>query len=186
MTVSASLHHLVVMHRAVVVLERGHGFGLDHGARDVGSGEGAHGVHRGPPREDEELDLVGPLLAQQARAEKALDFPERRHHIAAEVLDIGEVALGGAPAPGPDDHLAVLSEAMTKPSLSEIADIDAVRRALAPAAEGAVSFRVESAAETGGTVALIHVFNAYVCKGTEAEVTGLLAGAKLPWRIVWH
>ena len=64
-------------------------------------------------------------------------------------------------------------------------EIDAIRRALAPAA-GAVTFRIEKADEAGGTVALIHVFNAYDCKGTEAEVTGLLAGAKLPWRIVWH
>ena len=75
---------------------------------------------------------------------------------------------------------------MTKLSLSETADLDAMRRALAPAAEGSVSFRVEAAVEAGGTVALIHVFNAYDCKGTEAEVTGLLAGAKLPWRIAWH
>ena len=75
---------------------------------------------------------------------------------------------------------------MVKPSLSDNADLDAMRRALVPAAAGTVSFRVEAAAEAGGTVALIHVYNAYDCKGTEAEVTGLLAGAKLPWRIVWH
>ncbi len=49
-----------------------------------------------------------------------------------------------------------------------------MRRALAPATAGAVSFRVEAAAEAGGTVALVHVFDAYDCKGTEAEVTGLL------------
>jgi len=61
-----------------------------------------------------------------------------------------------------------------------------MRRALAPAADGAVSFRVEAAEEAGRTVALIHVFDAYDCKGTEAEVTGLLKEAKLPWRIVWH
>lgn len=73
-----------------------------------------------------------------------------------------------------------------KPTTSETDEIAAIRRALAPAAAGVVSFRVEPAAEAGGTVALIHVFNAYDCKGTEAEVTGLLAGAKLPWRIVWH
>jgi hypothetical protein len=62
----------------------------------------------------------------------------------------------------------------------------AMRRALAPAAAGVVSFRIEAAEEAGGAVALIHVFNAYDCRGTEAEVTGLLRGAKLPWRIVWH
>lgn len=73
---------------------------------------------------------------------------------------------------------------MTRPEA--IADeIDAMRRALAPAA-GVVTFRVEAAAEAGGTVALIHVFDAYDCKGTEAEVTGLLQGARLPWRLVWH
>lgn len=75
---------------------------------------------------------------------------------------------------------------MTRQIITETAEIDAMRRALAPAAAGAVSFRVEAAAEAGGTVALIHVFDAYDCKGTEAEVTGLLEGAKLPWRIVWH
>lgn len=75
---------------------------------------------------------------------------------------------------------------MTKPSPSEAAELAAMRRALAPAAEGVASFRVEAAVEAGGTVALIHVFDAYDCKGTEAEVTGLLKDAKLPWRIVWH
>ena len=69
---------------------------------------------------------------------------------------------------------------------SESNALDAMRRALAPAAAGVVSFRVEAATEKGGTVALIHVFNAYDCKGTEAEVAGLLQGAKMPWRIVWH
>lgn len=64
-------------------------------------------------------------------------------------------------------------------------ELAAMRRALAPAA-GAVTFRVEAAEEAGRAVALIHVFNAYDCKGTEAEVTGLLQGTKLPWRIVWH
>jgi len=64
--------------------------------------------------------------------------------------------------------------------------IDTMRRALAPAAVGALAFRVEAAAEAGGTVVLIHVYGAYDCKGTEAEVTGLLKGAALPWRIVWH
>jgi len=65
------------------------------------------------------------------------------------------------------------------------AELAAMHRALAPAA-GAVTFRVDAAEEPAGTVALIHVYNAYDCKGTEAEVTGLLQGAKLPWRIVWH
>ncbi len=59
-----------------------------------------------------------------------------------------------------------------------------MRKALAPAAVGALRFRVEPAAEDGA--ALIHVFGAYDCKGTEAEVEGLLKGYKLPWRIVWH
>jgi hypothetical protein len=73
-----------------------------------------------------------------------------------------------------------------KPISPEPAEIAVMRRALAPAAAGAVSFRVEAAEEAGRTVALIHVFDAYDCKGTEAEVTGLLRDAKLPWRIVWH
>ncbi len=61
-----------------------------------------------------------------------------------------------------------------------------MRRALSPAAVGALSFSVEPAEEARGTVALIHVFGAYDCKGTEAEVTGLLKNCPLPWRIVWH
>jgi hypothetical protein len=69
----------------------------------------------------------------------------------------------------------------------EIADeLAAMRRMLASAAVGAVSFGIEAAEEAGGAIALIHVFDAYDCKGTEAEVTFLLRGAKLPWRIVWH
>jgi hypothetical protein len=76
--------------------------------------------------------------------------------------------------------------AKQNPVPSDSDALAAMRRALAPAAAGAVSFRVEAAAEAGGTVALIHVFDAYDCKGTEAEVTGLLKDAKLPWRIVWH
>lgn len=75
---------------------------------------------------------------------------------------------------------------MTKPTIAEPAELAAMRRALAPAAAGAVTFRVEAAQEASGTVALIHVYDAYDCKGTEAEVTGLLKGASLPWRIVWH
>ena len=69
---------------------------------------------------------------------------------------------------------------------NQAAEIDAMRRALAPAAEGVQSFRVEAKEEAGGTVVLIHVFGAYDCKGTEAEVMGLLRGSKLPWRLVWH
>ena len=64
-------------------------------------------------------------------------------------------------------------------------ELAAMRRAIAPAS-GAVTFRIEAAEEAGRTIALIHVFNAYDCKGTEAEVTGLLQGTKLPWRLVWH
>jgi hypothetical protein len=69
---------------------------------------------------------------------------------------------------------------------SHLAEIDAVQRALAPAAAGPVRIRVGLAEEEGRAVALIHVFDAYDCKGTEAEITGLLRGAALPWRIVWH
>lgn len=75
---------------------------------------------------------------------------------------------------------------MTKPTTAEPAELAAMRRALAPAAEGTVSLRVEAAEEKGGTVALIHVYDAYDCKGIEAEVTGLLRAFALPWRIVWH
>lgn len=64
-------------------------------------------------------------------------------------------------------------------------ELAAMRRAIAPAA-GAVTFRIEAAEEAGRAIALMHVFNAYDCKGTEAEVTGLLRGAKLPWRLAWH
>lgn len=70
--------------------------------------------------------------------------------------------------------------------LAAVADALAeMRRVLAPAS-GAVTFRVEAAEAAGGPLALIHVFDAYDCKGTEAEIAGLLRGAKLPWRIVWH
>jgi len=75
---------------------------------------------------------------------------------------------------------------MTNASTNEADELAAMRRGLAPAAEGVQSFRIEAAEEAGGTVALIHVFGAYDCKGTEAEVTGLLRGCKLPWRLVWH
>lgn len=64
-------------------------------------------------------------------------------------------------------------------------ELAALRRAIAPAA-GAVTFRVEAAEEAGRAIALIHVFDAYDCKGTEAEVAGLLRGVTLPWRLVWH
>lgn len=64
-------------------------------------------------------------------------------------------------------------------------ELDAMRRAIMPAS-GAVTFRVEAAEDAGRPIALIHVYDAYDCKGTEAEVAGLLRGAKLPWRIVWH
>ena len=62
--------------------------------------------------------------------------------------------------------------------------IAAIRRALAAA--GGATFRVEPADEAGKPLVLIHVFGAYDCKGTEAEVAGLLKNAALPWRIVWH
>jgi hypothetical protein len=71
---------------------------------------------------------------------------------------------------------------MTRRTIPDPAELEAIRRALAPAAEGAVSLRVEG--EEGGAV--IHVFDAYDCKGTEAEIEGLLRGRKLVWRIVWH
>jgi hypothetical protein len=80
--------------------------------------------------------------------------------------------------------VSLVCETVTTPTISET--IDAMRRSLAPAAVGALSFRIEPAAEAGGTVALIHVYGAYDCKGTEAEVAGLLKDAALPWRIVWH
>jgi len=66
-------------------------------------------------------------------------------------------------------------------------DADAIqwiRRALAGA--GGATFRVEPVSEGGTALALIHVFDAYDCKGTEAEVAGLLKNSTLPWRIVWH
>jgi hypothetical protein len=63
-------------------------------------------------------------------------------------------------------------------------ELDLIRRALAPAAVGSLSFRVEPSEETG--LVLIHVFGAYDCRGTEAEVSGLLKDSKLRWRIVWH
>lgn len=56
---------------------------------------------------------------------------------------------------------------------------------LAPAAQGPVSFRVEIAGGDGA-VAVIHVYGAYDCKGTEAEIDGLLRGCGIGWRIVWH
>jgi hypothetical protein len=71
---------------------------------------------------------------------------------------------------------------MTKPTIPEPAELDAMRKALAPASEGVASLRVEG--EEGG--AIVHVYGAYDCKGTEAEVEGLLKDHKVRWRIVWH
>lgn len=75
---------------------------------------------------------------------------------------------------------------MPERKIAETAELEAMRRALAPAAVGTLAFRVEAVQEPGGRIALIHVFGAYDCKGTEAEIAGLLRGSKLPWRIVWH
>lgn len=69
---------------------------------------------------------------------------------------------------------------------SLVAEIDVVQRAVAPAAAGSVRIRVGLAEEEGRAVALIHVFDAYDCKGTEAEIAGLRRVCALPWRIVWH
>jgi len=66
----------------------------------------------------------------------------------------------------------------------EAGELAAMRQALAPAEVGALSLRLEPAGDGGG--ALIHVYGAYDCKGTEAEIEGLLKGCKLGWRIVWH
>lgn len=56
---------------------------------------------------------------------------------------------------------------------------------LKPAAQGPVSFRIEFDADAGDS-AVIHVYGAYDCKGTEAEIEGLLRGCGIGWRIEWH
>ena len=63
---------------------------------------------------------------------------------------------------------------------------DEIRGALAPAAEGNTSFKVEMRQEGGVPVAVIGVYGAYDCKGTEAEVTGLLRNFTVKWRLVWN
>ena len=70
--------------------------------------------------------------------------------------------------------------ALAEPSASEI------RAAVAPAAEGNTSFVVEMREEGGALVAVIGVFGAYDCKGTEAEVAGLLKNFTVKWRLVWN
>jgi hypothetical protein len=72
---------------------------------------------------------------------------------------------------------------MTAPRPPTAAEI---RAALSPAAEGNTSFRVEMREESGAPVAVIGVFGAYDCKGTEAEVTGLLKNFTVKWRLVWN
>ena len=62
----------------------------------------------------------------------------------------------------------------------------AIRAALTPAAVGETSFKVEMREEGGKPVAVIGVFGAYDCKGTEAEVTGLLKNLAIAWRLVWN
>lgn len=62
----------------------------------------------------------------------------------------------------------------------------AIRAALAPAAQGNTSFAVEMREEGGAPVAVIGVFGAYDCKGTEAEVAGLLKKLAIDWRLVWN
>ena len=69
------------------------------------------------------------------------------------------------------------------PSPPTAADI---RAALAPAAEGNTSFTVTMREEDGAPVALIGVYGAYDCKGTEAEVTGLLKNFTVKWQLVWN
>lgn len=64
--------------------------------------------------------------------------------------------------------------------------VAALRAALAPAAQGNTSFEVEMREEGGSPVAIIGVFGAYDCKGTEAEVTGLLKNIAIEWRLVWN
>jgi len=56
---------------------------------------------------------------------------------------------------------------------------------LDPAAAGPVSFRVEIDGDDGPP-AVIHVYGAYDCRGTEAEIDGLLRGCGIGWRIEWH
>ena len=65
-------------------------------------------------------------------------------------------------------------------------DLAAIRSALAPAAQGPTTFRLAMTEEEGSTVALIHVFGAHDCKGTEAEVDGLLRKFPIKWRFIWH
>ncbi len=65
-------------------------------------------------------------------------------------------------------------------------DLATIRAAIAPAAVGNTTFRVAITEEAGMAVALIHVYGAYDCKGTEAEVAGLLQKFPIGWRFVWH
>ncbi len=65
-------------------------------------------------------------------------------------------------------------------------DLATIRSALAPAAQGNTTFRVALTEEEGKTVALIHVLGAYDCKGTEAEVAGLLKKFPIKLRFIWH
>jgi hypothetical protein len=65
-------------------------------------------------------------------------------------------------------------------------DLATIRTAISPAAQGPTTFRIAMTEEEGKTVALIHVFGAYDCKGTEAEVAGLLEKLPIKLRFIWH
>jgi hypothetical protein len=61
-----------------------------------------------------------------------------------------------------------------------------IRRRVSPASSGEISLRIEAIEEEGRPVALVHVAGCTDCRGTEAEIAGLLRGHPVDWRIVWH
>jgi hypothetical protein len=86
-------------------LTRAGGLGLDHGLIQMLPGEGGWRPG-GPAGEDQELDLVRAVVAQELRAEEALDGLQGRQDGEAEMLGIGVGLRRRRPAPpGSDDHV---------------------------------------------------------------------------------
>lgn len=73
-----------------------------------------------------------------------------------------------------------------KPALRARALERALGEHLSPAAAGETSIRVEGSDEGGRIGAIVHVSGCSDCKGTEAEISGLLRNFAIGWRIAWH
>jgi hypothetical protein len=62
----------------------------------------------------------------------------------------------------------------------------ALGRLVAPASSGEISLRVEASGDPAAPRVRLHVTGCTDCRGTEAEIAGLLRGQPIEWEIVWH